>query len=157
MLDQNDIKIIREIVLDTTQKVVHEELIPIQKEQTAIREEQKLFRDELIAVREEQKSFREELIAVREEQKSFREELKDIRRELAEVRSDLERLENTLLDEIAKTQTYLENQIGELKRRMDDMEQYYRIRRLEDSNSMLMRRKIDDLRQRVECLEKKIV
>ena len=142
MLDKNDIKLMREMIEETTRKTVREEFVPIKEEMREIREEQK-------AIREEQK-------AIREEQKSFREEQREIRKELVRIREDMERLENSLLDEIARTQTYLERKIEELKKKVDEMDQYYRIRHLEDENVTILLKMCENLQRRLERVESRI-
>ena len=170
MLDKNDIKLMREMIEETTRKTVREEFVPIKEEmreireeQKAIREEQKAIREEQTAIREEQKAIREEQKAIREEQKtireeqkSFREEQREIRKELVRIREDMERLENSLLDEIARTQTYLERKIEELKKKVDEMDQYYRIRHLEDENVTILLKMCENLQRRLERVESRI-
>lgn len=72
---------------------------------------------------------------------------------LIDVRA--ERTENLLLDEIGRTQTYLEKQINEVKKNMDELSQYYRITKLESDNTALLLKMIDQLNKRVEELEKR--
>ena len=66
-----------------------------------------------------------------------------------------EQTENLLLDEIGRTQTYLEKQITEVKKNMEELSQYYRITKLESDNTTLLLKMIDQLNRRVEELEKR--
>ena len=66
-----------------------------------------------------------------------------------------EQTENLLLDEIGRTQTYLEKQITEVKKNMEELSQYYRITKLENDNTTLLLKMIDQLNRRVEELEKR--
>ena len=66
-----------------------------------------------------------------------------------------EQTESLLLDEIGRTQTYLEKQITEVKKNIEELSQYYRITKLESDNTTLLLKMIDQLNRRVEELEKR--
>ena len=72
-----------------------------------------------------------------------------------EVDERASKTEDFLLDEIGRTQTYLEKQINEVKKNMDELIQYYRITKLENYNTSLLLKMIDQLSKRVEELEKR--
>ncbi len=72
-----------------------------------------------------------------------------------EVDERASKTEDFLLDEIGRTQTYLEKQINEVKKNMDELIQYYRITKLENDNTSLLLKMIDQLSKRVEELEKR--
>ncbi|MBS6765585.1 MAG: hypothetical protein E7J94_02340 [Clostridium sp.] len=72
-----------------------------------------------------------------------------------EVDERASKTEDSLLDEIGRTQTYLEKQINEVKKNMDELSQYYRITKLESDNTALLLKMIDQLNRRVEELEKR--
>lgn len=72
-----------------------------------------------------------------------------------EVDERASKTEDSLLDEIGRTQTYLEKQINEVKKNMDELSQYYRITKLENDNTALLLKMIDQLNRRVEELEKR--
>lgn len=72
-----------------------------------------------------------------------------------EVYERASKTEDSLLDEIGRTQTYLEKQINEVKKNMDELSQYYRITKLENDNTALLLKMIDQLNRRVEELEKR--
>ncbi|WP_334104504.1 hypothetical protein [Muricomes intestini] len=73
--------------------------------------------------------------------------------ELIDTRA--EKTENLLLDEIGRTQSYLEKQIAEVKKNVDELNQYYRITRLENDNTALLLKMIESLQKDVEELKKK--
>ena len=64
----------------------------------------------------------------------------------------LSKTENFMLDEIGRTQVYLENKI---QKNLEELNQYYRITKLENDNTALLLKMIDELSKRVEELEKK--
>ena len=73
--------------------------------------------------------------------------------ELIDARA--EKTEVLLLDEIGRTQSYLEKQISEVKKNIDELNQYYRITRLENDNTTLLLKMIESLQKDVEELKKK--
>ena len=68
----------------------------------------------------------------------------------------LSKTEDFILDEVGRTQTYLENQIDQVQKNIDELNQYYRITKLEHDNTTLLLKIIDELSKRVEELENKI-
>ena len=60
-----------------------------------------------------------------------------------------------MLDEIGRTQVYLENKINKVQKNLEELNQYYRITKLENDNTALLLKMIDELSKRVEELEKK--
>ena len=66
-----------------------------------------------------------------------------------------EKTEDLLLDKIGRTQSYLEKQISEVKKNIDELNQYYRITRLENDNTTLLLKMIESLQKDVEELKKK--
>ena len=67
----------------------------------------------------------------------------------------LSKTENIMLDEIGRTQVYLENKINKVQKNLEELNQYYRITKLENDNTALLLKMIDELSKRVEELEKK--
>lgn len=67
----------------------------------------------------------------------------------------LSKTENFMLDEIGRTQVYLENKINKVQKNLEELNQYYRITKLENDNTVLLLKMIDELTKRVEELEKK--
>ena len=68
----------------------------------------------------------------------------------------LSKTEDFILDEVGRTQTYLENKIDQVQKNIDELNQYYRITKLEHDNTTLLLKIIDELSKRVEELENKI-
>ena len=62
--------------------------------------------------------------------------------------------ENLILDELERTRNILEKQISRVQSDMDEMKQYYRITRLENSNASMLLKITEDLSRRVEVLER---
>ena len=74
---------------------------------------------------------------------------------LMKVDERLLKSETLVLGEIERTRSYLEKQIEKVQKNMDELNQYYRITKLEADNTALWLRLIDGLSKRVEELEKK--
>ncbi|HBI59945.1 MAG TPA: hypothetical protein DDY31_01825 [Lachnospiraceae bacterium] len=63
--------------------------------------------------------------------------------------------ENLILKEMDRVQINLTNKINEVQKNLDELSQYYRITKLENDNTALLLKMIDELSKRVEELEKK--
>lgn len=60
-----------------------------------------------------------------------------------------------ILDEIGRTQNYLENKIDVLQRNVEEMKDYCYIVKLESNNSTLILKMIEDISKRIEVLEQR--
>ncbi len=63
--------------------------------------------------------------------------------------------ENLILKEMDRVQMNLTNKINEVQKNLDELNQYYRITKLENDNTALLLKMIDALPKRAEELEKK--
>ncbi|MDE6517262.1 MAG: hypothetical protein K2L18_05380, partial [Acetatifactor sp.] len=63
--------------------------------------------------------------------------------------------ENLILEEMERTRYILEKNIDKVQKNLDELNQYYRITKLENDNTALLLKMIDELTRRVEELEKK--
>ena len=63
--------------------------------------------------------------------------------------------ENLILEEMERTRNILEKHIDKVQKNLDELNQYYRITKLENDNTALLLKMIDELTRRVEELEKK--
>lgn len=71
------------------------------------------------------------------------------------MESKLAESENLLLEEIDRVQMFLENKINTVKENLEELKQYYRITKLENDNTAILLKMIEELSRRVEELEKK--
>ncbi|MDE5951162.1 MAG: hypothetical protein K2H12_06265, partial [Acetatifactor sp.] len=71
----------------------------------------------------------------------------------AKLDKKLRKSESLILDELERTRNILERQIQKLQQNVDELNQYYRITKLEDSNVSLLLEMYEDLSKRVEALE----
>lgn len=90
-----------------------------------------------------------DLIAIR---KIMKEEITE-----SEKRTDarFEESENLILEELERTRSILEKEIAQVQKNLDEISQYYRITKLENDNTALLLKMIDELSRRIENLEKK--
>ena len=63
--------------------------------------------------------------------------------------------ENMVLEEMERTREILEGHLDQVKENLDEMKQYYQIHKLEKQSTEILMKLVDELRRRVEALEKK--
>ena len=63
--------------------------------------------------------------------------------------------ESLVLDEVERTRKILEKQIEKVQKNLDEINQYYKITKLENDNTSLVLKLIDELFKRIEELEKR--
>lgn len=73
----------------------------------------------------------------------------------AENEEQRARTESFLLDEMGRVYGDLENHIQEVKKNLEELNQYYRITKLENDNTAILLQMMSGLSKRVEELEKK--
>lgn len=75
----------------------------------------------------------------------------------SEKRTDtkLTKSENLILEEMERTRNILEKRIDKVQKNLDELNQYYRITKLENDNTVLLLKMTDELSKRVEELEKR--
>lgn len=67
----------------------------------------------------------------------------------------LRETENGLLEEIDRMRESLEEKIANVDKKVDNLETYYRITKLENDNTSILLKIVGDLQERVTVLEKK--
>lgn len=71
------------------------------------------------------------------------------------IDSKITESENQLIGEIDRIQMYLDNRINTVKENLEELKQYYKITKLENDNTAILLKMIEELSRRVEELEKK--
>ena len=61
-----------------------------------------------------------------------------------------------ILEEIDRTNNNLERKIDKVNQRLEEIDQFYRIRKLEDDNTVVLTRGYYELSERVEKLERRM-
>lgn len=122
-----------------------------QKDLQAIRS---IMTEEIVKSESNMKSIISEEIAKSEKRSET--QLKD---EIAKLKSEMKQTlttsENLILDETERTRSILEEQMAKVQENIDELKQYYRITKLENDNTAVLLKLIDELSKRVEKLEKK--
>lgn len=72
---------------------------------------------------------------------------------MTKVDEKLTRTENLILEELERTRTILEDKIQKVQDQVDELNQYYSIIRLENDNTVLFLKRVDELENRVDKLE----
>ena len=86
----------------------------------------------------------------------MKEEISESEKQMeAVMEKKLSESENLILEEMERTRTILEKQIEHVRKNLDELSQYYRITKLENDNTAMLLKMIDDLSRRVGELEKR--
>jgi len=72
------------------------------------------------------------------------------------VNTRAEKTEKLLLDEMGYVQSYLEKQISQVQKNQEELQQYYKITKLENDNTTLLLKMIETLQKEVDELKKRI-
>lgn len=81
--------------------------------------------------------------------------LESIEKSQAEDRAYNQKTSNLIIEEIGNVQEKLQKKIKTVEKNLEELNQYYRITKLENDNTALLLRMINDLSQRIEKLENK--
>ena len=125
------------------------------------REETASLREEMTGLHKETASLREEVTGLHKETASLREEmtqnLEKTEKNILEVlRKEIRASENSTLEEVDRLQEIMERRIGEVNEKIENVERYYRISRLENDNTTLVLQIVEDYGRRLKKLERVI-
>ena len=82
-------------------------------------------------------------------------EQKDLQAIREIMKEEIAESENLILEEMERTRNILEQRIDQVQKNLDELNQYYRITKLENDNTALLLKMIDELSRRIEELEKR--
>ena len=125
------------------------------------REETASLREEMTGLHKETASLREEMTVLHKETASlrveFQQNLEKTEKNILEVlRKEIRASENSTLEEVDRLQEIMERRIGEVNEKIENVERYYRISRLENDNTTLVLQIVEDYGRRLEKLERVI-
>ena len=125
------------------------------------REETASLREEMTGLHKETASLREEMTGLHKETASlrveFQQNLEKTEKNIMEVlRKEIRASENSTLEEVDRLQEIMERRIGEVNEKIENVERYYRISRLENDNTTLVLQIVEDYGRRLEKLERVI-
>lgn len=113
-----------------------------------------IFREETASLREEMTGLHKETASLRVE---FQQNLEKTEKNILEVlRKEIRASENSTLEEVDRLQEIMERRIGEVNEKIENVERYYRISRLENDNTTLVLQSVEDYGRRLEKLERVI-
>ncbi len=79
--------------------------------------------------------------------------MRDVVRDVVDDR--LTKSENLVLEEVGRIQQVMNSDMEKLQRNMEELKQYYRIAKLENDNTSILLKMVEELTRRIEELEKK--
>ena len=125
------------------------------------REETASLREEMTGLHKETASLREEMTGLHKETASlrveFQQNLEKTEKNILEVlRKEIRASGNSTLEEVDRLQEIMERRIGEVNEKIENVERYYRISRLENDNTTLVLQIVEDYGRRLEKLERVI-
>lgn len=82
-------------------------------------------------------------------------EIGELRGEIIEIKGQVKASEKLLLDELGYVQSYFEKQITQVQKNIDELQQYYKIAKLENDNTTLLLKMIETLQKDIEEIKKK--
>ena len=113
-----------------------------------------IFREETASLREEMTGLHKEPASLRVE---FQQNLEKTEKNILEVlRKEIRASENSTLEEVDRLQEIMERRIGEVNEKIENVERYYRISRLENDNTTLVLQIVEDYGRRLEKVERVI-
>lgn len=113
-----------------------------------------IFREETASLREEMTGLHKETASLRVE---FQQNLEKTEKNILEVlRKEIRASENSTLEEVDRLQEIMERRIGEVNEKIENVERYYRISRLENDNTTLVLQIVEDYGRRLKKLERVI-
>lgn len=72
------------------------------------------------------------------------------------IDSRISKSENLILDELERQTSRIDNEMKAIRKNLEELEQYYKITKLENDNTKILLQLIESLRNDVEELKKKI-
>ena len=152
MLEQKDLDLLKDLVKSVVDERIErsesklESLIGGLKEtQDTMLKTQGTMQNDIRMLKETQDTMQNDIRMLKKTQNTI----------LGEV-DDLKQNQNFILVEIGRTQNYLEKRINKVERKLDEMDQFYRITKLENSTTKEFIRICNNLTERVERLERKM-
>lgn len=165
---QEDIRMLKE-----TQSAMQEDIRMLKEKQDAMQEIQSTMQEDIRSLKETQSAVLKTQRTIQRDirmlkktqntmsmrQSTMQNDIRSLKKTqgttLEEVK-DLKQNQEFIVGEIGRTQTYLEKRIDKAERKLDEVGQFYRITRLDNSTTTELIKICDDLTDRVERLERKM-
>ena len=126
---------------------------------TSLEEGQKALLGRQAAMEKRQEALEERQISMEKRQASLEDGQKSLMQGQHEIRLELDRRitesENMILNELDRVQERFDTKFTRKEKNLEEIQQYYRIDRLENDNTTLLLKLHDDIQKRVAELERK--
>ncbi len=144
MLNQNDLQAIRAIMQE---EIAESEKRINDRIDTRIAETEKQINDKIdTRIAETEKRINDKIdTRIAETEKRINDK----------IDTKIAESENLLLEEMDRVQMFLESKINTVKGNLEELRQYYKITKLENDNTAILLKMIEELSRRIEELEKK--
>ena len=151
---QEDIRMLKEKqdAMQETQSTMQEDIRSLKETQSAVLKTQRTIQRDIRMLKKTQNTMSMRQSTMQNDIRS----LKKTQGTTVEEVKDLKQNQEFIVGEIGRTQTYLEKRIDKVERKLDEVGQFYRITRLDNSTTTELVKICDDLTDRVERLERKM-
>lgn len=151
---QEDIRMLKEKqdAMQETQSTMQEDIRSLKETQSAVLKTQRTIQRDIRMLKKTQNTMSMRQSTMQNDIRS----LKKTQGTTLEEVKDLKPNQEFIVGEIGRTQTYLEKRIDKVERKLDEVGQFYRITRLDNSTTTELVKICDDLTDRVERLERKM-
>lgn len=127
--------------------------------QAAMEKRQEALEERQISMEKRQASLEQLQISMEKRQASLEDGQKSLMQGQHEIRLELDRRitesENMILNELDRVQERFDTKFTRIEKNLEEIQQYYRINRLENDNTTLLLKLHDDIQKRVAELERK--
>lgn len=127
--------------------------------QAAMEKRQEALEERQISMEKRQASLEQRQISMEKRQASLEDGQKSLMQGQHEIRLELDRRitesENMILNELDRVQERFDTKFTRIEKNLEEIQQYYRIDRLENDNTTLLLKLHDDIQKRVAELERK--
>ena len=142
----------RQAAMEKRQEALEERQISMEKRQASLEQRQ-------ISMEKRQASLEQLQISMEKHQASLEDGQKSLMQGQHEIRLELDRRitesENMILNELDRVQERFDTKFTRIEKNLEEIQQYYRIDRLENDNTTLLLKLHDDIQKRVAELERK--
>ena len=165
---QKDIRMLKEIqgVMQEDIRMLKEKQDAMQEIQSTMQEDIRSLKETQSAVLKTQRTIQRDIRMLKKTQNTMSMKQSTMQNDIRSLKKtqgttveevkDLKQNQEFIVGEIGRTQTYLEKRIDKVERKLDEVGQFYRITRLDNSTTTELVKICDDLTDRVERLERKM-
>lgn len=143
------------------------ELQPIKHDLAGLKQEFGSMKQDMAGLKQEFSDMKQDMAGLKQEFSDMKQEFGGMKQDMAglkqelcntknELREEIRSVENSVLEEIDRVQEIMEKRLDKQDERINVLEQYYKIRKVDDENISLVLNLVVDLKQDVDILKAKI-